>query len=200
MSQEKIILVEDAEKLIEQVSLEAWKVNDQKYFIKKESAIEFVTTHKKCECGELMDKYRSKCRKCQSEEWSKQSTLRYNKKPFQEWNGEDMLCIFDDDKFFSDVESIFDYLDDFNHGNDEDSLIKLEDLQLCICEPNSPPLVDYNVFCEELLPEDVDDISDLAPEIIKKVDELNEFIKTQKPISWSEGPFRTTLKTEDYDS
>lgn len=186
MSKENIILAEDAEALIELVNLEAWKVNEQKYFVKKEKAIEFVTTHKKCECGDLMDKYRSKCHKCQSDEWSKQSHERYLKKPFKEWNGEDILCIFDDGVFFEDESDIQDYLD----SND----MEIEELQLCICEPNQLPTIDYDEMCVDIMPENVDDLSRLCPEVLKKVDELNEFIKNHKPISWTEGHYRTTVK------
>lgn len=185
MSKENIILENDAELLIEQVTLDVWRVNEQKYFVKKEKAIEFVTTHKKCECGEFMDKYRSKCHKCQSEEWSKQSRERYLKKPIKIWNGKDILCIFDDDVFFEDESEIQDYLD----SND----IEIEDLQLCICEPNHLPTIDYDEMCVDIMPENFDDLSSLCPEVLKKVNELNEFIKNHKPISWTEGIYRTNV-------
>lgn len=185
MSKENIILAEDAEKLIEQVNLDAWKVNDKKYFIKKESAIDFVITHKKCECGDLMDKYRIKCHSCQSKEWSEQSKGRYLKMPFKEWDGKTWLVTHDGDNFFGDVDSIKDYLD----SND----MEIDDLQLCICEPNDLPQIDYDEMCVDIMPENIDDLSRLCPEVLKKIDELNEFIKNHKPISWTQGNYRTTV-------
>lgn len=186
MSTKDIILVGDAEKLIEQVKLDAWKVNDQKYFVNKDKAIEYVTTHKKCECGELMDKYRIKCHKCQSEMWSEQSHDRYLKMPFREWDRKTWLVTHDGDNYFEDEDSIMDYLD----VND----CKLEDLKLCICEPTQLPKIDYHEMCEDIMPENIDDLTRLCPEILKKIDELNEFIREHKPISWTQGRFRTTLK------
>lgn len=187
MSQNKVVLPEDAEQLIEQVNIDVWKVSDKKYFLTKESAIDHVITNKKCECGNLMQKYHIKCSDCKNKERAKENENKYNKKPFQEWNGEDMLCLYNDDKFFSGEDDVLDYI--------EENELELTDLQLCICTPNHPPLIDYHVFCEDMMPENFDDIADLAPEIAKKVDELNEFIKAQPPISWSEGPFRTELKS-----
>lgn len=185
MSKENIILAEDAEQLIEQVTLDTWKVSDKKYFIKKESAIDYVITHKKCECGELMDKYRSKCRKCQSEEWYKQSKERYLKMPIKEWDGETYLTIYDSDVFFQDESEIQDYL-----ASNE---LTIDDLKLCICEPNHLPEIDYDEMCSDIMPEDADDLTRLCPEVLVKVNELNEFIKNHKPISWTQGSYRTNV-------
>lgn len=187
MQTEKIILPEDAEQLIEQVNLDVWKVSDKKYFLTKESAIDHVITNKKCECGNLMNKYNSKCYDCLNKERIKENKIKYMKKPFQEWDDETPLCLYNDDKFFYCEDEVHDYLEENNLTQGE--------IQLCICAPNHPPQIDYYVFCEDIMPEDVDDVADLAPEITKKIDELNEFIKTQPPISWNEGPFRTELKS-----
>lgn len=185
MSKENIILEDEAEKLIEQVTLDVWKVNEQKYFVKKDKAIEFVTTHKKCECGDLMEKYRSKCHKCQSEEWSNQSHERYLRKPIKEWDGKTFLTIYNTDVFFEDESEIQDYLSE----ND----LKIEDLELCICEPNHLPTIDYDEMCVDIMPENIDDLSRLCPEVLNKINELNEFIKNHKPISWTEGIYRTNV-------
>lgn len=187
MTQEKIILPEDAEQLIEQVNIDVWKVSDKKYFLTKESAIDHVITNKKCECGNLMNKYNSKCYNCLNVDRKEENEKKYIRKPFQEWDGETPLCLYNDDKFFFSEDEVFDYLVENNLTQGE--------IQLCICSPNNPPQIDYYVFCEDIMPENVDDIRDLAPEIMKKIDELNEFIKTQKPISWTEGLFRTELKS-----
>lgn len=197
MKQEKIILPEDAEKLIQQVNLEVWKVDEKNYFVKKEQAIKFLTTHKNCECGNLMEKSRTKCPSCWTLESENLSNLRYEKKPYKEWNGEDMLYLHNSENiFFSDEEDVLEYLEELNEERDDDEKLKLEDLQLCICTPNTAPLIDYYSLCEDILPEDEDDLRNLNPELMKKIDELNEFIKTQKPITWGEGPFRTTLKEQ----
>ena len=185
MSEKNIILEEDAEGLIELVNLEAWKVNEQKYFIKKEKAIEHVITHKKCECGELMDKYRSLCHHCQTVEWNKKYDERYSKMPFKEWDGKTYLVTHDGDKFFCDEGEIEDYL--------VENEMKLEDLKLCICEPNHLPKINYEDLCEDIIPENQDALDKLCPDVLKKIDELNEFISNQPPISWREGSYRTTV-------
>jgi hypothetical protein len=185
MSEKNIILEEDAEGLIELVNLEAWKVNEQKYFIKKEKAIEYVITHKKCECGELMDKYRSLCHHCQTVEWNKKYDERYSKMPFKEWDGKTYLVTHDGDKFFCDEGEIEDYL--------VENEMKLEDLKLCICEPNHLPKINYDELCEDIMPENQDALDKLCPEVLKKIDELNEFISNQPPISWTQGTYRTTV-------
>ena len=196
MAEEKIILPEDAELLIQQVNLDVWKVSDKKFFITKESAINEVTTHKKCECGNVMKKYQLKCHECRKDAVNNEWSQRYNNKPFQEWDGKTMLCLYNDDKFFEDEDEVLDYLEEENDSRDEGDKLKLEDLQLCICEPNNPPLINYEELCEDIIPENMDDLSRIAPEILKRVEELNEFIKTHDPISWGEGPFRTTLKID----
>ena len=177
MIQEKIILPEDAELLIQQVNLDVWKVSDKKYFISKESAINEVITHKKCECGKPMKKYQLKCRECRNDVVNNELAQRYNKKPFQEWDGKTMLCLYDDDKFFEDEGEVLDYLNEENDSRDEGDKLKLEDLQLCICEPNNPPLINYEELCEDIIPENVDDLSQIAPEILKRVEEENNIIE-----------------------
>jgi hypothetical protein len=43
------------------------------------------------------------------------------------------------------------------------------------------------------MPENQDALDKLCPEVLKKIDELNEFISNQPPISWTQGTYRTTV-------
>lgn len=138
-------------------------------------------THKICDCGNKMGKGWTKCESCRRIA----SNERYAKMPFQEWDGKTMVCIYGDDKYFRDADEVQEYC--------EDSEIEPESLQLVICKPNYLTPVDTDLW-DDVMPEDGD--GELPKEVQAALDALNKVISEAKPISYSEGEFRTNFKSE----
>jgi hypothetical protein len=135
------------------------------------------STHKLCECGNIMSKGYTICDKCSA----KKIRERYFECKFQEWDGNTPLALWYDDKFFWDEDDIEYYL--------EDNELEPSDLMLVLCYENR-----LNPFPEdrwnELLPED----GELPKEVRDAIDNLNLVIEKQKPISWSPSNIRTEYK------
>lgn len=111
---------------------------------------------------------------------------RYYKRPIKKWEGEP-LCVFNDNTYFFDLDELRDYID----SND----LKSEDIPLMICTPNKLWELDPGEIYEEIMPENQDDFNErYNKEVIEAFDKLNEFIRGYRPISWGQGPFRTTVE------
>ena len=189
--EQKVILSEDATNLIEEKVVTVYVTPSNKHFLTKESAINNVITHKKCECGNIMRTYQMKCDSC-----SHVSTRdKYNKLKHMDWDGETPLCLYDDDKYFFSEDEVYDYLEDLNYDVEEEDKTKLEDLMLVICIPNHLPQIEYFSLCDDILPDDADYPERLiSSEIQIKLEEINKLISEHKPISWTQGRLRTKIK------
>ena len=89
---------------------------------------------------------------------------------------------FDSDQYFFDEDSLRDYL--------IESDVDLDDLQLCICEPNYPSPIDpADHFCDDL-PENGEIRDD---QLLAAFELLNEMIRQSEPLSWSEGEYVAQL-------
>ncbi len=122
-------------------------------------------------CGRRTTKGHRWCDECSEAD----KKVRFAALPRVEWDGKTPLCTWDNDKFFFHVEEIEYYLDD----NEE---LKLEDLQLVVCEPSRPRQFDIDDYLTDEMPEDCS-ASDLpgAKEAEKAV---NDFIEKASPLSW----------------
>lgn len=134
-------------------------------------------THKKCECGNLMEKGWSKCQECRR----KASEVKYSSLEFKEWDGKTPLTLWDADDCFWDADDINDYL--------FDNVLEPADLKLVLCRPEYLSEINTDQW-EESLPEDGD--GELPKELNEKIKELNKFIDTMKPVGW----FSTNIRTE----
>ena len=176
---EKIILEKDVV-LPNKETIEVYNLGtvQQPIYIVHESRVrKELSTHNVCEsCGNNISKH-SYCRPC----YESKNSERYLKKEFKEWDGKTPLVIYNSDEYFFDADSVLDYIEE----NEE------EDLQLMICEPNYCPELSEEYFTEEYLPENYDVLGDFDKGLVQKVKELNEYIRTLKPMSWSEGRYRT---------
>lgn len=181
---QKVILREDAEKMIEEVQSSFFTVNNHRY-ITKELAIYATITHDKCSCGNLMRRGRLYCDECSS----KKRDEVYWSKSYLEWDGKTPLVLFDTDIYFFGEDEIYDYI--YNEDLDKD---QIDELQFVICEPNHLREIDID-YWSDIFPEDFDPENSL-PELIKKIDEFNEFLSKHEPVSWSEGKFRTKVNLE----
>lgn len=134
------------------------------------------STHRKCECGNVIERLWTKCPDCRK----KAADEKYQAMPYQKWDNEPLVLRDLETYFFSDSEL-------YGHMSENE----LKTLDLIICEPNTAPVIDY--YAEDVLPEDLY-IDDVAPELANKIADLNQYILDNKPIlSWSGGKYRTTV-------
>ena len=182
MSSEKIIMYDSDEAATFKTGISGWVSGDGRFFGKDEDMARYAgCTHKTCACGNIHSKSWTICDECRD----RKSAGRYESMPHKEWEGEP-LVIFGDDRYFWDVESVYDHMLDAG----------TTDLQLVICEPNYAPEINED-HGEEYYPED-QYLDDVAPELAKRIAELNEWIAKEKPIlSWSGGTHRTTITPPD---
>lgn len=162
-----------------QTGISGWVSSKGNFFGKKEDIARYDgCTHRTCSCGNVHSKNWTICDECRA----RKSVERYEAMPHAEWKGEP-LVVFGDDRYFWDEGELFDYMRD----ND------LTDLQLVICEPNYAPEI-CDSYGEEYFPED-QYLDDVAPDLAKRIADLNEWIAKEKPIlSWTGGKYRTTVK------
>ena len=138
------------------------------------------STHRKCECGEIIEK-RIYCMTCH-EKQELDKFLAMEKKP---WDGVAMLYSLLSGEYYSTPGDALDYADE--------NEINLEDLQLIICEPNYAQEIDSSYWSDQLPDDDYG--NDVLEDAIKV---LNQTIKGQI-LSWSAGDFAldlTDLHTE----
>jgi len=110
MSETKEVLLFDDPKLVEyRTDLEGWTGPDRLYYGKGEEGEKRAryanSTHRKCECGNLMGKFRIRCNDCQN----KSSDEIFLKLEEVEWDGKSMMSARHDDMFFSDMDDVHDY-------------------------------------------------------------------------------------------
>lgn len=177
--QEPTIMYESDEAATFKTGLSGWVSAKGRFYGKNENLARYDgCTHKLCDCGNTMSKGWTKCDDCRA----KASDERYEAMPFKEWDDEP-LVLFGDDRYFWSIDDLIDYAED----NPE------ADLQLVICEPNYAPEI-CDSYGEEYFPED-QYLDDVAPELAKRIADLNEWIAKEKPIlSWTGGKYRTTVK------
>lgn len=180
MTEEKIIMYDSAEAATYKTDIKGWVSSDGRYYGDNEDIARYAgCTHKKCDCGNIHEKGRTKCNAC----IAKSQREKYNNLPFEEWDGLTPLVLFRDDQYFFDEDSIEEYCEENN--------VKFEDLMLVICEPNNYYQINSD-YWEDILPED----DNIDPKLEEKLKELNKFIKTLPPASWGEGKLRTSYKPQ----
>lgn len=171
------IKIYDDSNLVEyRTDLEGWTGPNGLYYGKgdlgEERARYANCTHKRCECGNLMDKTWSRCNSCRE----KSATERWYKRELIKYDGESYLYDETTGRYFSSIEDIFDdYIsEDLNVG----------DARVLLCEQKvGISFVNLDDLNEDSGTEE-EGIMSFYPEIQKKVDELNEMIKNATPVLW----------------
>jgi len=135
-------------------------------------------THKKCECGKLMAKWRTKCEDCST----KAEIERYNQFPFEEYNG-DLVYSHLANKYFRDSDEIEYYC--------SDEEIDSKDLRLVFCEPNEFRQIDRD-YWEDVLE---DSECELPTKLQEALDNLNKIISEMPPASYFPSKIRTEYRS-----
>lgn len=181
-AKENIIMYNDPNIVEYKTNIEGWVGKDKIFYGKNEHNARYGnSTHKKCECGNIMNKYWTKCEDCRN----KESNEKYFKLEFKEWDGKTPVALYngDEDDFFFDEDAIEDYLDD--------NYLQPEDLQLVLCETKDHyPELDLNHWEDYF----VEDREDLTKDLVNLVDEFNEKLSKLSPNVWFHSNIRTEYK------
>jgi len=173
---DEIRMYDDPNLVEYRTNLEGWTGPDGLYHGKGEAGERRAryanSTHTKCDCGAVIKKTRTKCDFCVS----KSSHENFLKLEEVEWDGESMMCLRHDDKFFSDMEDVVEYC--------EENEVDIKKLELMHCE-KQVHISEINIdeLNEEYCTED-QSLSDFHPDIANKVEELNELIRNTEPKLW----------------
>lgn len=134
--------------------------------------IELYITHVDCEqCGTEFEKqytYDRFCIDCAN----KIREDKYLKLDLVEWNGKDVLNIYNDDKYFFDTDEIEEYC--------EENDIESKDLRLVTCYKTSFSPIDWETIEKEQTHEDWEP----SDEFVFKVDEFNKWLTSQSTNTW----------------
>ncbi len=176
METKEIIVLDTDDSAAKLITVTGWVSRDGRFFGDNEESARYAgCTHKSCDCGNSMTKGWTKCDSCRS----KSAAERYKALPFQEWDWEVPVC--DDDEYFFSAEAIDDYLEEHD--------LKPEDLSLVICTPNN-----FNEITSEYWDGILAEDGEIPVELQNKLDELNKFIATLAPASWSPSKIRTEYR------
>lgn len=145
------------------------------------------STHAKCECGNVMPKFYTKCNKCRDAATCKR-ILAFPEKP---WPDDcPLVYSWSAEIYFSDWASIEDHCDEYE--------CSATDLQLLLCKPVYAKEIDPDMWADDL-PEDLY-LDDMAPDLALAVDNLNQLIRERKFIlSWQPDDVRVEIPAEIKD-
>ena len=134
-------------------------------------SIENYITHDNCaDCGIEFEKrftYAKRCESCSwKEEYKKSQALE-----LVEWNGEDALCIFNDDTYFFSEDDILSYCEDHD--------LKPSGLMLVLCQTTNFSTIDFDHWCDE-----VHEDWEPSSEFFQKLKEFNEFLQNESTNTW----------------
>jgi hypothetical protein len=178
---EPVILETDPDIVTYHTDITGW-LDINRFFRGQDKAMTIYAsiTHKICACGNLMEKFYTECSSCRH----KDDVKRYNKYPFKEWNGTDIVYSDSADMYFSDAGEIEEYC--------EENDVKPEDLRLRLCKPNYISEIDGSQW-DDMLPEDVDHFPKAVQDAI---DAFNKLVPTFPPLSYSPDKIRTSYTIE----
>lgn len=171
MVSEKIILA-DSDEAASIQTVTGWVSSAGRFWGNDEHMARYDgSTHRRCECGEIIEQ-RSYCEKCHA----RAEHEKYLALPRVPWDGIAPLNIWGTDTYFFDEDSLKD------HCFDNDCQPK--DLPLVICEPKYADPIDANEhYCDDI-PED----GEVPAEIQNAFDVLNAAIKAcTDPLCWYPG-------------
>ena len=178
----ELIVMFDSDEAAKQITVTGWVSRDGRFYGDDERLARYAgCTHRKCEeCDNTVTRDRIICDSCVT----KKRDAKFAALEPKEWDGETPLCTYWGDNYFFDWESVEEFCED--HETTVDAL------QLVICRPVKPHLLDANDLFTDYLPDD----GDCPDEVAEVVEALNEAIKKAAPFSWYPSEYRATFKAE----
>lgn len=159
MNDNRKIIMYDSPEAAEIKNVTGWVSSNGQYWGTNEDSARYVgCTHRQChECGEPTEKLYIYCQECRN----KKSSERFNSLEKVVWDLNTPVCMWNDDKFFFDLESIEDYCDDYS--------IDPTTLQLCLCERVTIPYLGVEYFDDSF----GDSLEDYPEDLILAVEKFN---------------------------
>lgn len=151
-------------------NIEGWVANDMFYGKNEDVARYAGCTHKKCDCGEVMEKMYTKCAECRE----RAAVERHNKREKKKWDGETPLYSQAADEYFFDEDELLSHLEEYG--------CTAQSLRLVICKPVMLSTIDTDYWEGELLEDG--ELSDAA---LKALDDFNAVLRDEGPVSWEPG-------------
>lgn len=167
MKEDKMILYDSDEAAQYKTGISGW-VNSKNIFYGDDEDLARWSgcTHKKCQCGIIMEKQYLMCKVCRE----KERVENYDNYPKEKWDY--VSPIYCEGDYFYDEDELNDHCEEFECNP--------ESLRLLICKPNYLPEIESDYFEDSLF-----DGRELPSNIAKALDDLNEVIRQYKdPISW----------------
>jgi hypothetical protein len=181
---EKIIMYDSPEAATFKTDISGWVASDGRFYGKDENIARYAgCTHRTCPCGKIYSKGHVRCDSCQS----KLDSDKYYALPVEDWDGSEPVCVYNDDTYFFDEDSLLDWMADLKAdlGENEEA-----EVQIVKCARGKLHTIDYDNWCDDL-PED----GELPDEVCTKIEELNEAIRNAPTVCWYPGKIRINLKT-----
>lgn len=188
MAKDEKVVMYDSPEAATRVEMPGWKSRDGIFYPGDNPSSERGArwsgcTHMTCECGNVYGKGRVRCDSCQS----KMDTEKYLALPVEEWDGEEPVCTYKDDRFFFDEESLLDWMSDLEFDAHEMGGGR-PTVQLVKCESRGLSMIEEDHWCDEL-PED----GELPDDIAMALDALNKVIKESTYKVWWPGKIRINV-------
>lgn len=190
MSNNKIIMYESGEAAkYETVTLTGWWCRLGRFHGEDEHFARYSgSTHRICKNNAAHGSHRTSgyCEKCYAE---KEQEAFANMEA-EAWSGQP-LCIFNTETYFFSDGELADYC--------YEKAVLPSDLQLVICEPNYPHLLDVFSLYEDVVDDDFSK-DDLPPEIVDAAEVLNKLLRESKPVSYSQGRKKAIVSNDILDA
>ena len=178
MKTEKIIMYDSPEAATHRTDLSGWVSGGGLYFGKSEDLARFAgCTHKRCECGQTMQKHYTKCKACR-EQMAKE---RYDAREKRRWDYDGPVYSDTNDRYFLDRDELDEYCDECD--------CKPKELWLLTCKKIDPPIINDSYFDDDL-----QEGEELPAEIIAAIDETNKIIAKHWPASWEPTKYAVDLE------
>lgn len=178
--EKEVLMYDDPKCAVFVTNISGWIDKNQRFFGNSKQSEDMARysscTHKRCSCGKIMSKHYTKCPDC-----SLISVIeRYNKLPFEEWDGKELVYSELAERYFNDSDEIEEYC--------EEEGVDSKDLRLLLCTPNYFRVVENDLW-DDVLPEESD--GELPDKLINAIEALNEVIKSLPAASYSPSNTRT---------
>jgi hypothetical protein len=174
MTKRQAIIEYDSDAAAKPHTMTGWLAQrTARFYVDENTARWDGCTHIRCACGQLTEKYYTKCKRCQD----KAETERFYARPVAKWDGKAML--------FSDT--LDEYFSDYDEAEERAAEVDWDDtkaLRLIICEPVYARQLDSDFFCDDL-PED----GDLPVEVEAAIEAFNKAV-AGVVLSWRPGKYR----------
>jgi len=187
---EKQVLYNSDEAAYYKTDISGW-VSGRGYFFGDKKDSEHMArydgcTHVECKyCGEPARKPYTACEVCLED----QRIKRYFKRELVEYDGKSMLYSETLDKYFHDLDDVFDYIyDEYGENGVTD-----KDLCLLLCEPVFLRHLDED-YWYDCFPTDGDYEYELPSEVLEAIENLNKVLSDVPPPSWTPGSKRISIE------